>query len=487
MHHALALALRCAPPILGGNAKLVTDGADSEGENAQTTLDDDGKRIVHLSGYKDGMTLQEQLKVGTTLEHESHRDGFVGFQKQQEDETTEAALAHSAFMMRVAGDSQYRKDMLAVITGDANLLADAQNYSKYMKSGDISAFNKYVSDTYDSSADYWKLIKDGSLAYDGSGWLKDEDGLYINKDGSHTKEQTAQTLGGAGIQGGLANILGVSSEEAKRIMFASGFIPDNKSATPWVNAANNTKVIQSSYLQKLASDGVIKNSNVIKPTLNNGNAFQNALNVVGKKLSVVKNGIVGLYEKLTKSKESGQNAELAKRLELAKTPKEKAMIRYNYSHPVDVDKCIPGSRVTQEFENFYTSPDGSFSERHAGVDKQKVGAESVYTPDGYWQVIGSRSDNSLILQEVGTDLHMTMIHLNPTEIEKQEIGEIYGPNQEVIPYPDGMYGHTDGNNPHVHFEFSNIFNGERKFVDPYTFKVGRYETYPINGRPYIPR
>lgn len=41
------------------------------------------------------------------------------------------------------------------------------------KRGDMSALAMHALTNYDSSADYWKLMEDGSLAYDGDGWLKD--------------------------------------------------------------------------------------------------------------------------------------------------------------------------------------------------------------------------------------------------------------------------------------------------------------------------
>ncbi|MDR0638504.1 MAG: hypothetical protein LBG27_06340 [Spirochaetaceae bacterium] len=64
-----------------------------------------------------------------------------------------------------------------------------------------------VLDGYDSSADYWRLMEDGSLAYDGDGCLRDENGLYINKDGSRTAQKRNDTVGAETIEAGLINIL----------------------------------------------------------------------------------------------------------------------------------------------------------------------------------------------------------------------------------------------------------------------------------------
>jgi hypothetical protein len=73
-----------------------------------------------------------------------------------------------------------------------------------MKSGDISAFNKYVSDTYDSSADYWKLTKNGMLEYDGDGYLKNEKGEFI-------LDKNGKKIGAADAGDGLNQFLGITN------------------------------------------------------------------------------------------------------------------------------------------------------------------------------------------------------------------------------------------------------------------------------------
>ena len=70
--------------------------------------------------------------------------------------------------------------------------------SQYL--GDEAIFADYVAGNYDSSADYWKLMDDGTLVNDGSGWLVDEHGRAIkNKDGKQ--------IGAKNIEAGLLNIL----------------------------------------------------------------------------------------------------------------------------------------------------------------------------------------------------------------------------------------------------------------------------------------
>jgi len=84
----------------------------------------------------------------------------------------------------------------------------------YMAGGE--AFGEYVGQAYDSSADYWKLMEDGSLEMTEDGWLKDPNGNYIlDEDGNR--------MGAEGIQEGLQNILGIGASEAVAMLRGEGF------------------------------------------------------------------------------------------------------------------------------------------------------------------------------------------------------------------------------------------------------------------------
>ncbi len=98
--------------------------------------------------------------------------------------------------------------------------------------------------------DHWKLTNDGKLVYDGQGYLKDGAGKYINKDGSRSDKPGANTIGAAGVETGLLNILnGMTSnfgyesftEQQKRdvqdLMSASGLM----NTVDLNNPANRTK------------------------------------------------------------------------------------------------------------------------------------------------------------------------------------------------------------------------------------------------------
>ncbi len=90
----------------------------------------------------------------------------------------------------------------ALVAGNENLQKDLEASMK-----DDKAFREYVDENYDSRADYWKLMNDGTLKQDKDWWLKDENGLFINEDGTHTAERKENTIGSEGIETGLLNIL----------------------------------------------------------------------------------------------------------------------------------------------------------------------------------------------------------------------------------------------------------------------------------------
>jgi murein DD-endopeptidase MepM/ murein hydrolase activator NlpD len=130
------------------------------------------------------------------LQHEAYRDGIIG--SGQAGETLQAVIAHT-----VMADKMFKDG--ADFGGDANIARDLHEWYKASAGG--SAFAEYALANYDSSGDYWKLTADGTLVKDKDGWLKDENGMYINRDGSRTWIRTENSIGADGIETGLLNIL----------------------------------------------------------------------------------------------------------------------------------------------------------------------------------------------------------------------------------------------------------------------------------------
>jgi len=85
--------------------------------------------------------------------------------------------AHTQMALRMLDDGK-------AIQMTENLDMDITAYKLSQHLGDDSIFAGYVAGNYDASADYWKLMDDGTLVNDGSGWLTDEHGRAIkNKEG----------------------------------------------------------------------------------------------------------------------------------------------------------------------------------------------------------------------------------------------------------------------------------------------------------------
>jgi hypothetical protein len=83
------------------------------------------------------------------------------------------------------------------------LEADGELYNS-MLSGILNP-ESWMENTGD--VDNWALMGDGTLVKDKDGWLKDENGMYINKDGSRSWQVTDKTIGAKDIVTGLLNIL----------------------------------------------------------------------------------------------------------------------------------------------------------------------------------------------------------------------------------------------------------------------------------------
>ena len=146
--------------ILGGGTVLNLGGTDGV---AQTMLNEQGQRVVSLSGYREGMSAEEQLALGLVLQHEAHRDGIVGSASQQSAETLAATTAHTQMALNMASDSRYTESIMNLVSSNQNLQNDLNAYIAAYQYGNSTIFSDYVAGNYDSSADYWLFKLDGSI------------------------------------------------------------------------------------------------------------------------------------------------------------------------------------------------------------------------------------------------------------------------------------------------------------------------------------
>ena len=200
-----------------------TDLRKREGStgDAQTVLEN-GKRVVYLDNYHDGMSREQQFRMGITLQHEAYRNGIVD--KNNKAETQVAAYAHTLMTERVMSDTRYSSLMGTVISRDANLAADLAMLNKARENRDLGVFASYVDATYDSSGDNWLFKMDGSIedTVDKAFYREyiDENGVVSKQkieDSEYTGSRAAALVKAIGIENVRATMLYGSSNSLSEL------------------------------------------------------------------------------------------------------------------------------------------------------------------------------------------------------------------------------------------------------------------------------
>ena len=103
----------------------------------------------------------------------------------QNQETIKAVEAHTEFFNNLAKDSIYTNFALEYFFSNTNIQQDyVHNFF------DKENFSNYVAQNYDSSQDYWKLLQDGTILYDGKKDVYNENDQLIYKSSSTTLEES---------------------------------------------------------------------------------------------------------------------------------------------------------------------------------------------------------------------------------------------------------------------------------------------------------
>jgi hypothetical protein len=142
--------------ILRGDTLLAEGGVDKADAAAQTKREGD-KRVVHITGYHDGMSKEEQFALGITLAHEAYRNGVDDGTLGQRLETNRAVLGHIGFANRMA-------QTYGIAAIGEQMAYEVLSYYK-AQSGEKADLAAILS-SYDASGDYWRVIKgkDGKVA-----------------------------------------------------------------------------------------------------------------------------------------------------------------------------------------------------------------------------------------------------------------------------------------------------------------------------------
>ena len=168
---------------------------DADGSEVAQSINENGKKIIHInSSQNEGF-----IDLGLILQHEAHRDGIVSDAQSQFIETANAVAGHTQMALAMAIDKLYTKDMLNHITSDSNLQNDINAYLYAAYTGNTGLFADYVGASYDSSADYWKLVQreDGTygVKFDFNHSLVDEEGNVLVKNDMDIFDEEGNIIG----------------------------------------------------------------------------------------------------------------------------------------------------------------------------------------------------------------------------------------------------------------------------------------------------
>jgi hypothetical protein len=273
--------------VLAGRTRYL-ENRNAEGTESVYN-DHTGVKTVLLG--RDALEDGSSYGLNVIFSHEAYRNGMNDGSYGQFIERNNAVAGHINTSLELM--KTYGTDSLS-----AGLQGEALWYRYAGEQQDYSMIETLL-DAYDTAGDFWQLTAAGGLKYDGSGYLRDVDGLYINYDGSKTvepvKEGSGKTVGAAGIETGLLRILNLESTEENRtavqdIMLKAGLEhtsapgdPENRDLWMWKGttalAITNTRItIENNLLSKLGMvylpesmflrDGNVSGAYDIKDTAN---------------------------------------------------------------------------------------------------------------------------------------------------------------------------------------------------------------------------
>ena len=224
--------------ILNGKAIINTDVKGEFG--AESVMNENGKKVITLAGYKSGMSDEDQLLTGVLLGHEAYRNGIITDDNYLE--TRAATLAHTEMALRM-------------IYGGYDSIQNNERLEKDINAYDKGKefFNNYVDNNYDSSGDYFRIYKDkdGKVTK-----VLDDGDIYhatiVEADGS---ERTVALQGGS-ITKALSAIAGngMTPEEMNKLMVESGLWYEEGKA--WYAKEDRGKYIPSEVSVNNGSGGL---------------------------------------------------------------------------------------------------------------------------------------------------------------------------------------------------------------------------------------
>jgi hypothetical protein len=202
-----------------------TDIVESRGFAETASIYNAGTGIKTILLGDDALNDGSRFGLNVILSHESYRDGIYNGLENQGLETDRAVAGHINTALGLM--ETYGKEALGVATA-----AEALVYQYAQNTGNTD-LQRAILNGYDAGADYWKVLKDGNILFDGSKNLYDEDGNLLKEytgDGGYTKS--------------LAAVLGISESEADKMLRDAGLTyEDGTFKRQGIDAKNNADIV----------------------------------------------------------------------------------------------------------------------------------------------------------------------------------------------------------------------------------------------------
>ena len=141
--------------ILKGDTIL---NIDEDGNFSAETINKDGKKVVYLTGYRNGMSFEDQMLLAVILGHEAYRDGYktgetnasgkIITEEDSLNELQKAIIAKLMMSNRINDENSWFYDKYMGLEFENSLL----NFAKI--SGDYSLFYDYLELAYYNEKDY---------------------------------------------------------------------------------------------------------------------------------------------------------------------------------------------------------------------------------------------------------------------------------------------------------------------------------------------
>ena len=472
--------------VLAGKTKYAeSDNWYTESRYDETT----GIKTVYLG--TDALNDGSRFGLNVVFSHEAYRDGIVADESEQYGKTERAVIGHIKTSAEIINSYGYGS-LGDQMTGEVLYMYAA------MMTGDMGLMQSVIN-MYDSSGEYWKLLSNGNIAYDGKASLVDEDGNVIRSAASMKLSENA-------VESALIKILGFDPNDknaaslVRSMMESSGLVHSNE-ADPnqwywkgthdaYIGEPGTFPVSRNVDLTGINMDRTITLSAIVSMYSMYGDLYGNNSSAVKSFINNTYGSPVGLLSYsdtftarwLLSSVYSGE--------QIKKINENSALLDFYAKNGVNIAGMINGNvKRTQGFGDILkiveliTSkvPEAKyFDEVHTGIDFGP-GGSSISVPGGYWEFYEG-DDHRAYYQLYGSDLRMRVQHIDPDVIKKLVAGTIYSGGSTLLPYPTQSYGSGTGAHIHIDMTRNLPYNGSytRQFVDPKTFKAGNQLEYKFN-------